>query len=318
MNNKKWYACELHCHTLHSDGDFTVPELITAAKNRRLDGICLTDHNTSSGWDEAKDDTLAILKGIEWTTYFGHMKVLDCSKYVDWRDAQIHNIDEKIAEVKENGGIVGIAHPFQVGTPLCTGGHWDYKVNDWQNVSYIEIWSEGCPYLNNANLKAIAMWHSLLNRGYKITPTFGRDWHRLRGNVYESACTYLLCDDGGLTDAQMKAAIEKGKTVVSVGVLFYAESAEGETIGDIVSEGERTFTFTVDTQRIENMGISEKIIPEKIKVISGGEVIAQFDATQSSIALEMKKNCWYSFELWGSIDENDSCMLAATGAVYCE
>lgn len=32
MNTKKWYPCELHCHTVHSDGDFTVGELIETAK----------------------------------------------------------------------------------------------------------------------------------------------------------------------------------------------------------------------------------------------------------------------------------------------
>ena len=29
---KKWYPCELHCHTVHSDGDFTVEGLIASAK----------------------------------------------------------------------------------------------------------------------------------------------------------------------------------------------------------------------------------------------------------------------------------------------
>ena len=32
--NKKWYPCELHCHTLHSDGDFTVDELVKAMKDK--------------------------------------------------------------------------------------------------------------------------------------------------------------------------------------------------------------------------------------------------------------------------------------------
>ena len=86
MKKLKWYPCELHCHTIHSDGDFTVSELIETSKERGLKGICLTDHNTYSGREEAaKEKELAILQGIEWTTYFGHM--LDCEAHTDvWRE----------------------------------------------------------------------------------------------------------------------------------------------------------------------------------------------------------------------------------------
>lgn len=319
MFTKKWFACELHCHTLHSDGDFSVPELISSAKSRCLDGICLTDHNTMSGWDEAQDDTLAILKGIEWTTYFGHMKVLDCKEYVDWRDAKIHTIDKKIIDVKSKGGIVGIAHPFQLGTPICTGGHWDYAVTKWENVSYIEVWSEGCPYLNEANKKAIEMWHSLLDKGYRIVATFGRDWHRLKGNLYESACTYLLSDEEKLTPEGIKSAIQKGRTSVSVGPLFYAFTSGGKTMGDTIEEGKTVFDIMLDTNRIERMGIKESIVPKKIKVVScEGEILFEVSSSMQRLELSAENSKWYSFELWGSIDGKENCMLAVTSPIYCE
>ena len=54
-----WFAAELHCHTLHSDGDFTAGELIAEAKRQGLDGIALTDHNTTSGWLELPDQETA-------------------------------------------------------------------------------------------------------------------------------------------------------------------------------------------------------------------------------------------------------------------
>ena len=106
MTNERWFACELHCHTVHSDGDFTVPALLEAARARHLDGIALTDHNTFSGYMEAKASVSpVVLGGIEWTTYFGHMLVLDCAQYVDWRDAKPDTIDEKMRLVHENGGL---------------------------------------------------------------------------------------------------------------------------------------------------------------------------------------------------------------------
>ena len=43
--------CDLHTHTVHSDGSYTVAELVAAAKEKNL-AIALTDHNTVSGLAE--------------------------------------------------------------------------------------------------------------------------------------------------------------------------------------------------------------------------------------------------------------------------
>ena len=135
-----YLPCELHCHSVHSDGDYTVCELQKKAIDDHLAIIALTDHNTFSGWDEIDDSIIPVIRGIEWTTYYGHLLVLGANDFVDWRDANADNIDEKIKQIKAVGGLVGVAHPFQLGSPLCTGGHWDFNVRNWQNVDYIEVW----------------------------------------------------------------------------------------------------------------------------------------------------------------------------------
>ncbi len=43
-----WYAGDLHMHTHHSDGQWTVQELWQAIQERNLDFFVLTDHNTLS------------------------------------------------------------------------------------------------------------------------------------------------------------------------------------------------------------------------------------------------------------------------------
>lgn len=320
MNN--WFSCELHCHTVNSDGDFTVKELMKTAKERKLDGICLTDHNTMSGWNETeKYDGPVVLKGIEWTTYFGHMLVLDAQKYVDWRNALPDTIDEKMKEVHENGGIVGIAHPFQLGTPICTGGHWDYNVRNYNLVNYMEIWSEGMPMMNTANRRALSLWQSLLDKGYKITPTFGRDWHSAVNNVYPGACTYLCSPSKELTDKDIKNAIIGGKTVLSTGVLFYFETENGETSGDTISGGETELSFVTDDSRLKSLSCENKFTPRKIKFISNGgkeifEIFCDRSVVKKSVFLE--KNRYYRAELWGEIDDRKDCLLALTAPVYIE
>lgn len=39
---------DLHMHSTVSDGSFTIPELITRAKEKGLDAIAITDHDTLS------------------------------------------------------------------------------------------------------------------------------------------------------------------------------------------------------------------------------------------------------------------------------
>ena len=314
--NRKWFPCELHCHTIHSDGDFTVEGLIATAKERKLQGICLTDHNTMSGHREADlEKDLAILKGIEWTTYFGHMLVLGAEKCIDWRDATPENIDEKIKAVKEVNGLVGIAHPFQLGTPICTGGHWDFKVKDFSLINYMEIWSEGEPYMNSPNIRARKLWHQKLSEGFRIAPTMGRDWHRERNNHLHGACTYLLCDEDKLTGEKIKEAIRNGRTSISAGPLFYFETDKGETVGDEVFAGERTFTFTIDCERFDSMNCDYDVIPEKIMVFTDNLKVAAECSINEEITLELKKG-YYTAELYGKVGAKENELIAFTAPIY--
>ena len=314
---KKWYPCELHCHTLHSDGSFTVDSLIAAAKSRRLSGICLTDHNTISGWEEADKETeLAILKGIEYTTYHGHMLCLGTERIIDFFD--ISSINCTIEEIRESGGLVGIAHPYQLGTPICTGGHWDFNITKWENVSYIEVFSEGCPYLNTPNKKARALWHSLLDKGCRIAPSMGRDWHRTDGDVNLGACTYLLCDEGKLTCEKMKKAIKEGRTAITTGPRFTFITENGLSVGDEISCGEHTLTVEINTERLKELVPEQYFDFKEIRLVSkGSEVVKTVSADEKNLTFSFVKGQWYSLELWGDIDNKKDTLLAFTGAIYC-
>lgn len=316
MTKRKWFPCELHCHTIHSDGDFTVGGLISTAKERKLQGICLTDHNTMSGHREAlKEKDLAVLPGIEWTTYFGHMLVLGAESFVDWRDATVENIDEKMKAVKKAKGLVGIAHPFQLGTPICTGGHWDFQVKDFSLVNYMEIWSEGEPYMNSPNKRARKLWHEKLSEGYRITPTMGRDWHREKNNPLHGACTYLLCDGESLTAEKMKEAIENGRTSVSAGPLFYFLTDKDETVGDEAEKGERVFSFILDSERFDSMNPDYEVVPQKVVMLTDNMKIAGECNWGEKISLSLK-NTYYTAELYGKVGDKENELIAFTAPIY--
>lgn len=67
--------CDLHTHTLHSDGTFTPTQLVDAAVEAGLSAIALTDHNTVGGLSEflsvAEDRGIRAVAGVEFSTEYG-------------------------------------------------------------------------------------------------------------------------------------------------------------------------------------------------------------------------------------------------------
>lgn len=314
-----YLPCELHCHTIHSDGDFTVKQLQQAADNDHLALIALTDHNTISGCYELDNSIIPAIKGIEWTTYFGHMLVLGARDFVDWRDAVADNIDQKIAQVKSSGGLVGVAHPFQLGSPICTGGRWEFNVRDWRQVDYMEIWHDAFSFSNYENEKATALWTSLLDRGYHIAATYGRDWHR-QENSGHYGCTYIDID-GEINQQNALTAIRMGKTVVSTGAkLFFRVHQKGKTynLGETLRRGMSVFSFFIDLHSREKNKGTEEIEYKTIKVITnGGECIMQSAVTERHVRVDLKRNHWYRAELWGTVNGVDK-PLAITSPIYTD
>ena len=87
----RWWSGDLHMHTIHSDGDWTIAELISSARNSGLDFICITDHNTASHHTEidraAGLQQPLVLRGEEITTYGGHTNAwgLPSGTWIDFR-----------------------------------------------------------------------------------------------------------------------------------------------------------------------------------------------------------------------------------------
>ncbi|HET9809716.1 MAG TPA: DNA polymerase III subunit alpha, partial [Candidatus Limnocylindria bacterium] len=82
---------ELHCHSSHSflDGASDVQELVTAAAERGMDALALTDTNGLYGavrfWNAAKDTGIRPIYGVEMHTLdFGHL-VLIARDRIGWR-----------------------------------------------------------------------------------------------------------------------------------------------------------------------------------------------------------------------------------------
>ena len=65
-------TCDLHTHSVFSDGTFTPAELIDASIEAGLSAVALTDHNTVSGLSDflkaGYDNPIEVVPGTEFTT----------------------------------------------------------------------------------------------------------------------------------------------------------------------------------------------------------------------------------------------------------
>lgn len=70
---------DLHCHTIFSDGDQSVDQLLQKATQIQLDGLAITDHDTVGAYQEAvplaKNYNLKLLSGIELSCLHGDKSV---------------------------------------------------------------------------------------------------------------------------------------------------------------------------------------------------------------------------------------------------
>jgi len=81
---------DLHAHSSVSDGTERPADLVQAAATAGLDGVALTDHDTTAGWDEAigaaRALPLTLLPGLELSTRIGYRSVHVLGYLVDPTD----------------------------------------------------------------------------------------------------------------------------------------------------------------------------------------------------------------------------------------
>lgn len=285
---KYQFPVEVHSHTNHSDGQFTVAGLVEAAIEFGYKGLILTDHNTSAGYLEMatlkqiKDGTLITLHGMEWTTYFGHMLAHDASYDVDWREATPDSIDKYMQEVRDANGLVGIAHPYDMGSPICTGCHWDYKVEDYNLVNYIEIWNSNEPQERSESILAYEFWLDKLNKGYEISCSAGRDWHRPDKSDANMGVTYLELASDQLTQVNFKEALRQGTYYITL----------GPTVKFIINQEDQSYYMgdRVSKTDLVNAHLQLELMPTELADLK------QFDVTNAYVTVWNNTDLLYKSE----------------------
>ena len=218
---------ELHNHTVESDGSLTCQELTEYLAADHVDAFAITDHNTTSGQKkieqllEEKHYPISLIRGMEYTTYFGHILCLNLAKYVPWNSIDQHRPELLFEAAREKGALVGIAHPFSYGDPFARGCRFEMTVSDYSKVDFIETFNNP-ESLHEVNERGTNLWMSLIFSGYQITATSGMDLHN-RAKLAGCYATYIEGKNGGNIASELDTAIHTHRTWVSKGALLLTE-----------------------------------------------------------------------------------------------
>ncbi|AGB04690.1 putative metal-dependent phosphoesterase, PHP family [Aciduliprofundum sp. MAR08-339] len=169
----------MHVHSEYSfDSKMKIKTIAKITKKRGLDGIALTDHNTLKGIKNAKETFrnygLMLIPGVEL-----RVEKTDYLIYFIEEEAllKIKEVNDIIDYVKENNGIIGVAHPYRRGYNLP-------HRNILERLDVVEVFNARNTFNENA------MAENLVKKLNK-TPTAGSDAH-----IYSYiGLGYIICGD---------------------------------------------------------------------------------------------------------------------------
>ena len=313
----RWWKGDLHMHTVHSDGNWTIAELISSARNTGLDFIAITDHNTASHHEEI--DRLSrgsqqplVLRGEEITTYGGHMNAwgLPAGTWIDFRarpgdSSRIANI---AAQVHRAGALISINHPFV----LCGGCSWSYDASA-HDFDSIEVWNGPWDFTDEP---ALTMWDKILQSGRRVTAIASSDSHRPDAPIGKPT-THVAARV--LSQRLLLQSIRQGHVYLTDGSAGVELSFEAE----LASGTSRSRAVIGDELRLSAPGkvrfmVTTRAAPANttVSLISNGAVIRSFptkkDGVPEVIEIDCQRSAYFRLELRDAIKG----MLVLTNPIY--
>ncbi len=146
------FAIDFHTHTYHSYDSLMRPaRILHLAKERGLNGIVISDHNTIKGGLECSalnmDSDFKVIVGSEIKTSVGDITGLNLKEEIT-----AYYFSEVIEQIKKQDGLVLLVHPY-----------YHHKLNeiDYSTIDLIEGYNARVPKDKNELAIALAKEHKI-------------------------------------------------------------------------------------------------------------------------------------------------------------
>lgn len=200
---------DLHVHTKDGSPDSSVDpyEVVRVAKERGLDGICITEHgNTKSKLADIlreKYDFL-VIGGMEASTELGDLLIFGLGSY----PRNIYHAAEIKPLVDEVGGVMIAAHPFRsyLGCRLTDDPMLEEKLTEgckrqvFQMVDAMEV-------INGWSSREDVLFCQEVSRRLNMRGTGGSDAHMMR----QIGCCVTIFNNGIRSEADLIEALKQDK-----------------------------------------------------------------------------------------------------------
>lgn len=175
LRSRPFIHCDLHMHTDHSPDCATPAEtLLETAKERGLGAIAITDHNVISGAYEAREiaERIGGIKVIlaEEVKTASEGEVIGL--FIEEKIERGMSLAETIAEIRRQGGLVYVPHPFD---RLHAVPDYEHLTKVVDQIDILEIFNPRVA-LNSFNEEAVRFAEK-----YRIIPGAGSDSHVAQG-----------------------------------------------------------------------------------------------------------------------------------------
>lgn len=299
LESKKEEACwlkgDLHLHSVHSDGSYTLKENAEMAMEKGLDFIALTDHNTiSQNHMYESYGTVLFIPGMELTTYKGHCNFYGAKEPIkDFRATNMEEIRNRLHEARSNGCNISINHPFDQYCPWEYGWDVDY---DWVEV-WNGPWTEG-------NERALEWWQEQLVQGRKLVVVGGSDCHRPHPYVKQGMpTTWIYSNDKSVSS--ILEAINKGH-------VYLTYDPTGPQMD--FTCGQAIIGDTIKTQEKMELKVEKLQAGDIVKIISNKGIEQEFNISSEQELVQtwdIAGRSFYRVEIWRYFSEVESHLMAA-------
>jgi hypothetical protein len=315
--NLIWFRGDLHSHSVHGDGSWSVKGILDSAASNGLDFVAVTEHNTYTHHREIDTEkknypTMLIIRGEEVTTYGAHINVwgLPSGKWIDFRVLPgLAASGRQIADEAHGfGALASINHP----TMGCGGCSWTYG-DDWGIMDSVEVWNATW---DPDDEKALKLWDEYLQRGKSITAVASSDSHQPPSEPSAYPVNLRIGEPAvfigakSLSEKSLFGAIKAGRVWAAANPRYEVYLTAGnKTIGDRIT--------ATKNQKVEvKIRLNGFVAGATARLISDGKIIRENAWTGANLtetfAFASEKNGYLRLE----VRDPNGNMLAFTNPIY--